>query len=924
MRYGALRFAAAIFITLVASCLVSMTNAYAADSFSWSSGMLLTATEDADEYTGLDELGRPDWGGGCTYRDVLVGNLATTPSSVCVFQGEGFRYGVLLEPVYFGSFVTYNRSFVISFSNDTRMYKVQDAPTHRILWIPYSSNIVYRTGSVSHDWDDFIVIKNIRSKLVPIINPDFSRGYRLIGNSSQLLISDEHGEGTPVGAVAASNNGRWAVAQIHNKGIVRINLRDFTKVWFSDYHPDEGIEGVLPEFAVSDDGQHVAVVGNQVEPFMVDLSSGCGQSITVFNHNWTQLNGQSLPGACPERQIRAALEGSASGSLDVARRPSFDRTGNKLLVHITTKPSEVIPSRHKDVSVSSSSYYDDNPRLEYLALGDSYSSGEGDIQKRTDGQSFYLPGTNINQTSTMPSELCHISSRSYPFLLRNSMSLSVNKMRSVACSGAVTYDIYANSGEYFGQGRRLASLPISSRLTMQTQAVVDFIPGRVEQINFVEKYKPSAVTLTIGGNDTGFGSVIENCARSLETCAYANKNGLRGHQGYLIRSQFEAIKKTVNDIRRVSPLTKVYLIGYPEFMYGGMAVCGLNAGILDSNERTMIVKSIEYLNDVIEAAARASGAMYIDIQNSLAGGRICELGGYVTGVVDVRFSGVSQSATFHPNARGHVKIANAIESSLKGANLLTYPYAKLRNLSTTPPAPIEYFADAMKMLGSRVIQYSKSVTNSVVVKSQLANINISAYALMPGSSASYTIYSEPTHLGSFTVDQEGGYEGGVVIPSSLSAGYHTLVISGETYSGESIDLYENVLVIGTNPDDIDEDNIIDSLDKCLFMPSSDIDSDNDGLDDACDPEVDQHFTGFISGMTRATLNQTQSEGLSVEKQKDDIKYKYDSGSLLVNINSPSDHGLPESFHVLIMKITLVVSILSAVTLYIIHKLRRRP
>ena len=41
----------------------------------------------------------------------------------------------------------------------------------------------------------------------------------------------------------------------------------------------------------------------------------------------------------------------------------------------------------------------DNYRLEYLAMGDSYSSGEGDIGRDQYGRKYYLPGTDNGEDS---------------------------------------------------------------------------------------------------------------------------------------------------------------------------------------------------------------------------------------------------------------------------------------------------------------------------------------------------------------------------------------------------------------------------------------------------------------------------------------------------------------------------------------------
>lgn len=56
-----------------------------------------------------------------------------------------------------------------------------------------------------------------------------------------------------------------------------------------------------------------------------------------------------------------------------------------------------------------------------LALGDSYSSGVGDV---SDNGVYYLPGTK-------EPGMCHLSSRSYPFSLQNWWRIERSAMTSL-------------------------------------------------------------------------------------------------------------------------------------------------------------------------------------------------------------------------------------------------------------------------------------------------------------------------------------------------------------------------------------------------------------------------------------------------------------------------------------------------------------
>lgn len=92
-------------------------------------------------------------------------------------------------------------------------------------------------------------------------------------------------------------------------------------------------------------------------------------------------------------------------------------------------------------------------QLDYLAMGDSYSSGEGDTAAMG---SHYRRGTNVPGGVLHPREMCHVSDRSYPFLLQKWL-MPGGTMQSVACSGAVAAQDYTGSEwGYKGQNSRLA------------------------------------------------------------------------------------------------------------------------------------------------------------------------------------------------------------------------------------------------------------------------------------------------------------------------------------------------------------------------------------------------------------------------------------------------------------------------------------
>jgi hypothetical protein len=105
----------------------------------------------------------------------------------------------------------------------------------------------------------------------------------------------------------------------------------------------------------------------------------------------------------------------------------------------------------------------------YVAMGDSYSSGEG-----------LSPYESPTDTS---SDHCHRSDQAYGPRVDSEYSMS--PFTFVACSGAVTQDLFASNHSNAGEPAQIHAL----------------------------KPDTAFITFTIGGNDAGFASVLNSCIR---------------------------------------------------------------------------------------------------------------------------------------------------------------------------------------------------------------------------------------------------------------------------------------------------------------------------------------------------------------------------------------------------------------------------
>lgn len=678
------------------------------------------------------------------------------------------------------------------------------------------------------------VLNNIGSKLqdqATFVGPGYNKIYT-IDMSQGAPVQDMNGGNIYARHIAASQNNKYAAVEVYGAGVAIVDLVTHkARLLSNDKTPDYSSYGGNIRLAVSNDGKKVFVVGDKVDvDKMYIIDDFCGS--TSFQ------NVSKIDKPCDWIDLKDRIKGSLEG-----------RTPYYIEFNQDSREANVYAWSLGDANSTKITVKPDpnSMRLEYLALGDSYSSGEGDTEKDSHGDKYYRLFTDReeNRAQGTPQNKCHISTRSYPYILAKGMDLGLDSPKqwdTIACNGATAWDVKGQgSDEYLGRGNSLAGFDAA---TLKTQALNEMIPGRQKQIEFVKKYKPRTITLTMGGNDVGFGEKIRACAIpsvSESTCQIATETGRSG-LGMQLRNQYDNLTTLYNELRAVSAgRTKIYVLGYPQFMNGDeSAACGANIVALDKVERKMIHESVSYLNDIIKQSTKAAGVKYIDIENSLSGGRLCDDGQkYVTG-----FSAGDWQESFHPNAKGHFRMAMSTWDNTDTESLLSYDACPgtAENSCPDTSATKEKIQTPAYFNGipQQPDTHYQQMTASEQRKTSVMDIIMAPTTFLKNSIVNIVIHSDPIELGNFQVSDDGSLNVGAALPASLSAGYHTLIVTGYTPDNQPIQYEQIILVKGADLNDIDEDGVADTRQKCgAFMNVLDIDSDQDGIDDACDPEITQ-------------------------------------------------------------------------------------
>jgi lysophospholipase L1-like esterase len=233
----------------------------------------------------------------------------------------------------------------------------------------------------------------------------------------------------------------------------------------------------------------------------------------------------------------------------------------------------------------------------YVALGDSYSSGVGTRD--------YSLG-----------EDCQRSPYSYPALVARNRADTRLVFR--ACGGAKTADVLG------GQKRAL---------TRRTEIV----------------------TITIGGNDAGFGPVVRKCAEPWPSRCWDEID--RAER--FIRTELpRRLGRVYRMIDRRAPRAKTIVVGYPRIFNEGDECNAL--GRISPEEQRRLNDVTDVLARVTRRRARRRGFDFTDARPAFEGHQVCDEEEWINGVSR------PLSESYHPNRAGHRMYDRLVRATLLG------------------------------------------------------------------------------------------------------------------------------------------------------------------------------------------------------------------------------------------------------------------
>lgn len=217
--------------------------------------------------------------------------------------------------------------------------------------------------------------------------------------------------------------------------------------------------------------------------------------------------------------------------------------------------------------------------VHYVALGDSYSSGVG---------------------AGSSSGSCGQSPNAFPKLW--AVANSAASFTFAACGAARTGDVISG---------QLSSLSAATTL----------------------------VSITIGGNDVGYSSILETCVlKSTTSCVNAVSAGEKHATGTLPG----LLDATLAGIRAHAPNAKVVVLDYPDFYDLSAWLCiGLSRA-----DHQALDAGINVLDGVIAAATARAGDTFADVRGAFSGHELCDHAGWLNSVT------LPIGNSYHPTAAG--------------------------------------------------------------------------------------------------------------------------------------------------------------------------------------------------------------------------------------------------------------------------------
>lgn len=692
--------------------------------------------------------------------------------------------------------------YAVSFPGDLLFYELRSACEGATCSYSAESDTLVTYETITQHHRAGLIVRHVSQSLDRYYDPAKAAPYFSLRNIPDNRVSVGLNTFRPnMGASAISSNGKWALYEMKDMGIVRVNTVTGASKRVLPRADSYGT-GLDPryELAISNSGTEVITTGRNATLRFIEVNDTCGDTLLpgmMAHFAWNIIS-------CTAIELRT---GAYLPAYFYLTNPRFDSEATQLgfTANYPDNTSERFIVSPQPEHINS---------MQYVALGDSFSSGEGEVDNR-----FYK-----TETDQAPFK-CHTSSRSYPYIVGAKWELST---QNVACSGAQTKDIIGGI-TYMGQEDGLRRFPVEQWQVLSMQAAAAFKPGVLAQREFVNRYQPSFVSIGIGGNDAGLVAKLTSCL-SPGTCEWVQSAEKRRATAHEISTVFSKLTTTIHAIRQDAPRTKVVVIGYPQIISKDQnARCDMVTGaLLDGKEREFIWETIHYLNQIVEAAAHAGGAAFIRTEESIKGHELCgvedssamngvRLGNDIAPIKFLEKFQIIGAESFHPTPQGHQLMADAITRTYE-SNSMVLMIDCSYGCPATIPAPSSYWDVQDPTVQYQRQRVSNSLVEGILQIGKVVDVRIPWQLFSSDSPIRIELHSEKHVLAKLQDERSDVVQ--VQLPRGVPAGYHTMHVIGTAPLGEELDVYQTVALLTTQDKEegsTDPAISLNKMDDTLFI-----------------------------------------------------------------------------------------------------------
>lgn len=450
----------------------------------------------------------------------------------------------------------------------------------------------------------------------------------------------------------------------------------------------------------------------EIKPFIPDTAATSGHAtyeISVSGCSTSPCPGsQQTPYGTLRRTINQAAYTNQWASLGYYLCPAGGCTMT-VTAHSTSPSSDTTIGA--DIAFNAMAFVP-VPTGGYVALGDSYSSGEG-VAGTDGGLATYDDGTDVQQNLPQygnytgdNGDWCHRSALSWPRLLAAAKSIPIIDL---ACSGSNLGDLvgstywfneqvtqnylaglipdgflttFLHDGQLYGADVNGQSLDPWSDNLHTSIPNPDFAGSAYYgepsyQLDLLRALRPRLVTLTAGGNDLGFADIVQTCFL-LSDCRgnFTTSNPAQDLVDNRINSLIPFLREAYSDVTAAAgSQANVYVLTYPSAISDDMDVSdsnpsGTDCSGLSQTNRDWLYPKVAELAGAIKEAAVGTTVQVIDISTLFSGNDMCAATPYATApdlnlIKQGQLSGTPVIDNwFHPNIAGYAAIEQYIVNKI--------------------------------------------------------------------------------------------------------------------------------------------------------------------------------------------------------------------------------------------------------------------